>query len=357
MGDQLERFMLNDGKKFQHNFTNNYLSDESLQKPSQAVAQAISDFTSRELEKSVGQLSLVSRTSSGKQIKLAENTKYVKYTPITQGSNPQEAPQRLVRIDEMQIDPLAPPQFKHKRIPRGVGSPFVTIMRSPQHKLTLKDQLSMKIPPCVSNFKNPKGYTIPLEMRLAADGRTLKQHTVNEKFARFSDALEITEKQGRKEIQERALIESTRKFKENKMREEEGRRMAQATREEKMRIIEGQLASARRQKNESEGVIAEEDLDDGEREVRERIKRLREKEVVRDYRIEQAGGKKGKMPKKTQGIFRKKWHWDRLSPLVSLGSPFTTKGFSISLPGWTKECWTMRSTTCTRNPFSKTVQL
>lgn len=284
--------MLNDGKQYQHNFTNNYVSDASLQKPSAAVAQAISEYTSRELEKSVGQLSLVSRTSSGKQIKLAETTKYIKYTPISQGATGQEAPQRLVRIDEMQIDPLAPPQFKHKRIPRGAGSPFVTVMRSPQHKLTLKDQLSMKIPPCVSNFKNPKGYTIPLEMRLAADGRTLKQHTVNEKFARFSDALEITERQGRKEIQERAIIDNTLKFKENKRREEEGRKIAQVTREEKMRIIEGQMSGARKPKG--EGLINDEDVDDGEKEVRDRIKRLREKEVVRDYRIEQAGLKRGK---------------------------------------------------------------
>ena len=28
-----------------------------------------------------------------------------------------------------------------------------------------------KIPPCVSNWKNAKGYTIPLDKRLAADGR------------------------------------------------------------------------------------------------------------------------------------------------------------------------------------------
>lgn len=33
--------------------------------------------------------------------------------------------------------------------------------------------LDWKIPPCVSNWKNSKGYTIPLEMRLKADGRTL----------------------------------------------------------------------------------------------------------------------------------------------------------------------------------------
>jgi SNW domain-containing protein 1 len=46
-------------------------------------------------------------------------------------------------------------------------------MRSPPRKLTLQDQLDWKIPPCISNWKNAQGYTIPLEMRLSADGRTL----------------------------------------------------------------------------------------------------------------------------------------------------------------------------------------
>ena len=30
------------------------------------------------------------------------------------------------------------------------------------------------IPPCISNWKNNKGYTIPLDKRLAADGRGLQ---------------------------------------------------------------------------------------------------------------------------------------------------------------------------------------
>jgi hypothetical protein len=34
--------------------------------------------------------------------------------------------------------------------------------------------MAWNIPPCVSNWKNAKGFTIPLEMRLSADGRNLK---------------------------------------------------------------------------------------------------------------------------------------------------------------------------------------
>lgn len=84
----------------------------------------------------------------------------------------------ILRVQSVQLDPLEPPRFKHKRIPKGPGSPPPIMMRSPPRKLTVKDQLDWKIPPCISNWKNAKGYTIPLEMRLSADGRTL-QHVSN----------------------------------------------------------------------------------------------------------------------------------------------------------------------------------
>lgn len=47
-------------------------------------------------------------------------------------------------------------------------------MHSPPRNITAKDQADWKIPPCISNWKNAKGYTIPLDKRLAADGRGLQ---------------------------------------------------------------------------------------------------------------------------------------------------------------------------------------
>ena len=41
-------------------------------------------------------------------------------------------------------------------------------------QVTVKEQQEWKIPPCISNWKNPRGYTIPLDKRLAADGRGLQ---------------------------------------------------------------------------------------------------------------------------------------------------------------------------------------
>jgi SNW domain-containing protein 1 len=144
---------------------------------------------------------------------------------------------RIVRIKEVQEDPFAPAQYKKKKAPPGPGSPPEPITRSPPRKLTLKDQLEFKVPPCISNWKNPKGYTIPIEMRLSADGRTLKTPTVNEKFSHFTNALHLSEKQAKKELQEKARIQRTLKYREMQKKEEEMRQRAREAREEKDKIF------------------------------------------------------------------------------------------------------------------------
>ena len=60
-------------------------------------------------------------------------------------------------------------------------------MHSPPRALTAKDQADWKIPPCISNWKNSKGYTIPLDKRLAADGRGLQEVAINDQFAKFTE--------------------------------------------------------------------------------------------------------------------------------------------------------------------------
>ena len=78
---------------------------------------------------------------------------------------------------------MEPPKHKHTKIPRGPPSPPAPVLHSPPRKVTVHDQQSWKIPPCVSNWKNARGYTIPLDKRLAADGRGLQEQTVNNNFA------------------------------------------------------------------------------------------------------------------------------------------------------------------------------
>ena len=61
-------------------------------------------------------------------------------------------------------------------------------------QVTVKEQQEWKIPPCISNWKNVKGYTIPLDKRLAADGRGLQGVHINENFAKFAEALYIADR-------------------------------------------------------------------------------------------------------------------------------------------------------------------
>ncbi len=101
--------------------------------------------------------------------------KYIQYTPSESALGQTAAKQRIIRMVEMPSDPMEPPKFKHKKVPAGPPSPPVPVMHSPPRKVTVKDQQAWKIPPCISNWKNAKGYTIPLDKRLAADGRSLSQ--------------------------------------------------------------------------------------------------------------------------------------------------------------------------------------
>lgn len=95
-----------------------------------------------------------------------------------------------------------------------------------------------RVPPCISNWRNSNGYTIPLHMRLSADGRTLQHNTINEHFADIVDSLYIAERQARSELEERAKIQKSVQYKEYLKKEEELRSAAVRAREEKNRLME-----------------------------------------------------------------------------------------------------------------------
>ena len=101
---------------------------------------------------------------------------------------------------EAQIDPMEPPKHKHTKAPRGPSSPPVPVLHSPPRKVTVADQQAWKIPPCVSNWKNARGFIIPLDKRLAADGRGLQEVTINNKFAMVSEALFIAERKATEDL-------------------------------------------------------------------------------------------------------------------------------------------------------------
>ncbi|KAG8723110.1 mRNA splicing protein [Ceratobasidium sp. 395] len=160
---------------------------------------------------------------------------FVRYTPSQQ--NGDNMKQRIIKISEVVEDPMEPPRSKHKKIPRGPPSPPPPILRSPPRKATAAEQKEWIIPPCISNWKNNKGFTIPLDKRLAADGRGLQDIHVNDNFANFSESLFIADRHAREEVRQRSLMQQKLVQKEKAAKEEQLREMAQRARAERGGLV------------------------------------------------------------------------------------------------------------------------
>ncbi|CAH0478275.1 unnamed protein product [Peronospora belbahrii] len=238
-----------------------------------------------------------------------ETAKYIRYTPndqgIAKGSN-----QRIIRMVEVAKDPMEPPKFQHTKAVRGPPSPPVPVLHSPARKLTLADQQAWKIPPCISNWKNSKGFTIALDKRLAADGRGLQQVTVNDNFASLSEALAIAERKAREEVNLRAQVQKKLAMKQKEQKENQLRELASKARMERagIRVDSGEEEEDRRrgrhrrsssadnarQRHDSQDEDRDSDSDAEGRRERDRIRRERKKEREREMRMEKLG-KKGKL--------------------------------------------------------------
>ncbi|GFW21333.1 SNW domain-containing protein 1 [Trichonephila clavipes] len=210
--------------------------DANLQKPSEEEVKDATEATRLALEKLTH-----TKISAAMPVRAAEKVgpvQYIRYTPSQQGfAYNSGAKQRLIRMVEVQKDPMEPPHFKiNKKIPRGPPSPPAPVMHSPTRKVTVKEQQEWRIPPCISNWKNAKGYTIPLDKRLAADGRGLQQTHVNENFAKLAEALYVADRKAREAVEMRSQLEKKLAQKEKEKKEEHLRKLAQQAREQRAGI-------------------------------------------------------------------------------------------------------------------------
>ncbi|KAJ4413648.1 mRNA splicing protein [Gnomoniopsis sp. IMI 355080] len=204
----------------------------NLERPSQAEVAATAERTKAALEKLVSG-ALVSQKPKNINTGGKKDPTFVRYTPANQMGDNSKKQDRIMKIVERQRDPMEPPKFRIKKIPRGPPSPPPPVLRSPPRKLTAQDQEDWRIPPPVSNWKNPKGFTVPLDKRLAADGRGLQDVQINDKFAQFSEALFMADRHAREEVKQRALMQQRLAEKEKQQKEDHLRMLAQQAREEK----------------------------------------------------------------------------------------------------------------------------
>lgn len=172
----------------------------------------------------------------------------IHYTPSIDSQHGPTPQARLVKMVAMPVDPLQPPKFHHKRIPRPPPSPPAPRLHTPPRKVTAEEQRSWRIPPCISSWKNPKGYTVPLDKRLAADGKHLQEKALNPRLADLAEALYIAEGHNRREIEMRAAVERKVAVQERRKKDEQLRRLAEHVREEANRTAR-QLERAARQED------------------------------------------------------------------------------------------------------------
>ncbi|PKX96597.1 SKIP/SNW domain-containing protein [Aspergillus novofumigatus IBT 16806] len=208
------------------------MGEISLDRPSEEEVEAQMEKTKNALASLVEGAVAAQKPKNVKGGRRAEPT-FVRYTPANQMGDTTRKNDRIMKIVERQQDPMEPPKFKHKKIPRGPPSPPPPVMHSPPRKLTAEDQEAWRIPPPVSNWKNPKGYTVPLDKRLAADGRGLQDVTINDKFAQFAEALFTADRHAREEVRLRAQMQQKLAEKEKAQKEEHLRALAQKAREER----------------------------------------------------------------------------------------------------------------------------
>ncbi|KAG0697009.1 SKIP/SNW domain-containing protein [Suillus ampliporus] len=204
----------------------------AMERPSEEEVQATADKTRAALEQLVsGKI----KAAQPKHVPDAQGkTTYIRYTPGQQNGGDNGAlKQRIIKMSEVVEDPMEPPRFKHKKIPRGPPSPPPPVLRSPPRKATAAEQKEWMIPPCISNWKNNKGFTIPLDKRLAADGRGLQDVHINDNFAKFSEALFVADRHAREEVRQRALMQQKLAQKEKESKEENLRMLAQRARQER----------------------------------------------------------------------------------------------------------------------------
>ncbi|CRG94390.1 pre-mRNA-processing protein 45, putative [Plasmodium gallinaceum] len=198
--------------------------NEPIYKPDDKEENEIIENTRKNIENILNE-------KLNKSIVNKKEEKYYRYIPQNKLNNNLE--ERILKVVEKSTDPLDVSKFRHKKLPNVKNSPDYPLLRSPTRKLNKEEENDWKIPPCVSNWKNNKGYNIPLDKRIQSDNKKLNSVEVNENFAHLSEYLYVAEKKAREEIRMRNNIIKQKKLKEKEQKENVLKNLAIQARKEK----------------------------------------------------------------------------------------------------------------------------
>jgi len=272
-------------------FFNNNIDDLDLSKPSPEETERTIRETTEALEKlcksRIKSYQNIKSASFIKSSSVLNNSKILKYTPNNQNQS------KIIQITNVPQDPFDNYKFKHQKVPgkNAQQEDYVPIMHSPSKKLTYEDLQNWKIPPCVSISKNPKGLVIPLDIRLANDGRNQREHKVNKNFSKLSDVLFIAEKTARQEIEERNRIAETIQIQASLKKEEELKEAARQARMERKALNTSFSNSFKSNRTDlsSDVLLGNKKYREElvkEKNERDELRAIRKKEIERDRKIE-----------------------------------------------------------------------
>ncbi|CAI9100424.1 OLC1v1037426C1 [Oldenlandia corymbosa var. corymbosa] len=237
----------------------------------------------------------------------SSDSKYIKYKSSQQSAAFNSgAMERIVRMVETPVDPLEPPKFKAKKVPKPSGSPPVPVMHSPPRPVTVKDQQDWKVAPCISNWKNAKGYVIPLGKRVAADGSGLQDVQISENFAKLSEALYVAEQKAREAVEMRNKVQKEMMMKEQVRKDMALRELARKARLERTALPSGSNSMPVSERV-TDDIMADYDpvennasRDREEKLQRDNIREERRNERKRERRLEAKDSATGKRSKLTR---------------------------------------------------------
>eukprot|EP00747_Dinoflagellata_sp_TGD_P157598 gnl/TRDRNA2_/TRDRNA2_177751_c0_seq1.p1 gnl/TRDRNA2_/TRDRNA2_177751_c0~~gnl/TRDRNA2_/TRDRNA2_177751_c0_seq1.p1 ORF type:complete len:358 (-),score=6.59 gnl/TRDRNA2_/TRDRNA2_177751_c0_seq1:202-1275(-) len=163
---------------------------------------------------------------------------FIEYTPKVQGPEWNSGfKQRMIRVQNVPADPLEPPRTKNLKVPRGPPCSPVRIMHSPPRAVEAKEAAFWKIPPALSNWKNPKGYIIPLDKRILSDGKNLLETKINDNFSKLSEALYIAEQKARENTELRNRMIKEQLYRDIKKKDNGMKKLAMQARFKKLESI------------------------------------------------------------------------------------------------------------------------
>lgn len=170
----------------------------------------------------------------GRESNGTQAAEFVRYTPAsTNRSHNSGAEQRIIKMVQAPVDPMEPPRFSQKKTPVAPPSPPVPVLHSPARKISKQEAADWVVPPAISNWKNNRGYTVPLDKRLASDAASHRDSRINDKFAALAETMYVAERTAREQVEQRAQIQRNVSLKAKEAKEKQLRNLAARARDER----------------------------------------------------------------------------------------------------------------------------